>query len=105
METDDERRLRLKKLVQLGKERGYLTFQDLKENLPEDIVGSEQINGIISMINDMGIKMDYIDDYIRVDYKKLPVSAKHEYPSIAVNVGEIVCKNNLGEAANDEGYN
>jgi hypothetical protein len=57
------------------------------------------------MINDMGIKMDYIDDYIRVDYKKLPVSVKHEYPSIAVNVGEIVCKDNLGEAANDEGYN
>jgi hypothetical protein len=53
----------------------------------------------------MGIKMDYIDDYIKVDYKKLAASVKHEYSSIAVSFGEIVCKDNLGEAANDEGYN
>jgi RNA polymerase primary sigma factor len=52
-----ERRERLKKLVLLGKERGYLTYAELNEHLPDDVSKSGQIAGIVGMINDMGIEV------------------------------------------------
>jgi RNA polymerase primary sigma factor len=51
----EERRTRLKSLIVLGKERGYLTFAEINDHLPDEIQESEQIEGIVSMINDMGI--------------------------------------------------
>ncbi len=51
----DARRMRLKTLIVLGKERGYLTYAEINDHLPEDMLDAEQIEGIISMINDMGI--------------------------------------------------
>ena len=50
----EERRTRLKALIVLGKERGYLTFAEINDHLPE-MLEVEQIEGIVSMINDMGI--------------------------------------------------
>ncbi|MBW8189681.1 RNA polymerase sigma factor RpoD [Neiella marina] len=47
----------LKLLVQKGKEQGYLTYAEVNDHLPADIVDSDQIEDIISMINDMGIKV------------------------------------------------
>ncbi len=55
--TAEERRTRLKTLIVLGKERGYLTFSEINDHLPDDVQGSEQIDGIIGMINDMGIQV------------------------------------------------
>lgn len=51
----EERRARLKTLIVLGKERGYVTFAEINDHLPDEIQESEQIEGIVSMINDMGI--------------------------------------------------
>jgi len=51
----EERRTRLKTLIVLGKERGYLTYAEINDHLPDEIQESEQIEGIVSMINDMGI--------------------------------------------------
>ena len=53
----DERRSRLKSLIILGKERGYLTYSEINDHLPDDVQNSEQIDGIIGMINDMGIQV------------------------------------------------
>ena len=53
----DERRSRLKSLIILGKERGYLTYAEINDHLPDDVQNSEQIDGIIGMINDMGIQV------------------------------------------------
>jgi RNA polymerase primary sigma factor len=53
----EERRTRLKSLVVLGKERGYLTYAEINDHLPDDVQNSEQIDGIIGMINDMGIQV------------------------------------------------
>ncbi len=53
----DERRTRLKTLIVLGKERGYLTYAEINDHLPDDVQNSEQIDGIIGMINDMGIQV------------------------------------------------
>ncbi len=53
----DARRSRLKTLIVLGKERGYLTYAEINDHLPDDVQDSEQIDGIIGMINDMGIQV------------------------------------------------
>jgi len=50
----EARRTRLKALIGLGKERGYLTYAEINDHLPE-MLEAEQIEGIVSMINDMGI--------------------------------------------------
>jgi RNA polymerase primary sigma factor len=47
----------IKLLIAKGKEQGYLTFAEVNDHLPEDIVDSDQIEDIISMINDMGIQV------------------------------------------------
>ncbi|EGR0350303.1 RNA polymerase sigma factor RpoD [Vibrio vulnificus] len=47
----------LKLLVIRGKEQGYLTYAEVNDHLPAEIVDSEQVEDIIQMINDMGIKV------------------------------------------------
>ena len=47
----------IKLLIAKGKEQGYLTFAEVNDHLPQDIVDSDQIEDIIRMINDMGIKV------------------------------------------------
>ena len=45
----------LRELIARGKEQGYLTYAEVNDHLPNDIVDSEQIEDIVNMINDMGI--------------------------------------------------
>ncbi len=45
----------LKLLIKRGKEQGFLTYAEVNDHLPQDIVDPEQIDEIIGMINDMGI--------------------------------------------------
>ncbi len=45
----------LKELIAKGKEQGYLTYKEVNDHLPNDIVDPEQIEDIVNMINDMGI--------------------------------------------------
>ncbi|WP_102797408.1 RNA polymerase sigma factor RpoD [Bowmanella denitrificans] len=47
----------IKLLIAKGKEQGYLTFAEVNDHLPQDIVDSDQIEDIIRMINDMGIQV------------------------------------------------
>ncbi|MDJ0657469.1 MAG: RNA polymerase sigma factor RpoD [Xanthomonadales bacterium] len=47
----------LKLLITRGKEQGYLTYSEVNDHLPDDIVDPEQIEDIINMINDMGIQV------------------------------------------------
>lgn len=53
----EQQRSRLKELIARGKEQGYLTYAEVNDHLPADIADPEQIEDIISMINDMGIKV------------------------------------------------
>ncbi len=55
MEQNPQSQLKL--LVAKGKEQGYLTYAEVNDHLPEDIVDSDQIEDIIQMINDMGIQV------------------------------------------------
>ena len=47
----------LKELITKGKEQGFLTYAQVNDHLPDDIVDPEQIEDIINMINDMGIQV------------------------------------------------
>jgi RNA polymerase primary sigma factor len=53
----DDRRVRLKSLIVLGKERGFLTYAEINDHLPENMLDAEQLEGVVSMINDMGIQV------------------------------------------------
>ena len=57
MAGNAQQQSRLKELIARGKEQGYLTYAEVNDHLPEDIADPEQVEDIISMINDMGIKV------------------------------------------------
>jgi len=54
LEQNDEQS-QLKLLIAKGKEQGFLTYHEVNDHLPDDIVDPEQVEDIINMINDMGI--------------------------------------------------
>ncbi|HZX22909.1 MAG TPA: RNA polymerase sigma factor RpoD [Woeseiaceae bacterium] len=51
----NDKQSQLKLLIARGKEQGYLTYAEVNDHLPNDIVDPEQIEDIVNMINDMGI--------------------------------------------------
>jgi len=51
----ERRRTQIKNLINMGKERGFLTYAEINDQLPENIVDPEAIEGIIATFNDMGI--------------------------------------------------
>jgi len=53
----NQQQSRLKELISRGKEQGYLTYAEVNDHLPEDIASPDQIEDIIAMINDIGIKV------------------------------------------------
>jgi RNA polymerase primary sigma factor len=50
-----DRQSQLKNLIALGKEKGFLTYAEVNDHLPDDVVDPEQIEDVVNMINDMGI--------------------------------------------------
>jgi RNA polymerase primary sigma factor len=56
-EDAETRRMRLKTLIKLGKDRGFLTYAEINDHLPDDLVDAEQIEAIISTFGDMGIQV------------------------------------------------
>ena len=57
MSATAQQQSRLKELIALGREQGYLTYSEVNDHLPEDISDPEQVEDIIGMINDMGISV------------------------------------------------
>ncbi len=53
--NQDQQQSKLKSLIAKGKEQGFLTYHEVNDHLPDDIVEPDQIDSIINMINDMGI--------------------------------------------------
>jgi RNA polymerase primary sigma factor len=54
---NENQQSQLKELITKGKEQGFLTYAQVNDHLPDDIVDPEQIEDIINMINDMGISV------------------------------------------------
>jgi len=57
MSAQAQQQSRLKELIARGREQGYLTYAEVNDHLPEDISDPEQVEDIISMINDVGINV------------------------------------------------
>jgi len=57
VDQQEQQHSRLKELIARGKEQGYLTYAEVNDHLPADIADPEQIEEIIGMINDMGIRV------------------------------------------------
>ncbi len=55
--SNEQSQSQLKALITRGKEQGFLTYSEVNDHLPEDITDPDQIEDIISMINDMGISV------------------------------------------------
>ncbi|MFL6642551.1 MAG: RNA polymerase sigma factor RpoD, partial [Paraburkholderia graminis] len=55
VEELEERRSKLRALIKLGKERGFLTYAEINDHLPDNFTETEAIEGIISTFNDMGV--------------------------------------------------
>src|SRR5690625_1761573 len=56
-ENAQQHQSRIRDLIARGKEQGYLTYAEVNDHLPEDISDPDQVEDIIQMINDMGIKV------------------------------------------------
>lgn len=58
--NQEQKQSQIKQLIAKGKAQGYLTYAEVNDHLPSDIVDPEQIDDIISMIADMGIQVDEV---------------------------------------------
>jgi RNA polymerase primary sigma factor len=58
--NQEQQQSQIKQLIAKGKAQGYLTYAEVNDHLPSDIVDPEQIEDIISMISDMGIQVNEV---------------------------------------------
>src|ERR1051325_3617939 len=54
--SQEEVELRVNTLIDLGKSRGYLTYEELNEKLPDEVVPPGKVDSLLMMIGEMGIK-------------------------------------------------
>lgn len=57
MTNKEERNRRIKQLIQLSNEKGFLTYEDINEILPDDVVSSEEIDSILILLRSMDIEI------------------------------------------------
>ncbi|MBU2984886.1 RNA polymerase sigma factor RpoD [Saccharophagus degradans] len=57
MSEQAKKQSRIKELINRGREQGYLTYDEVNDHLPDDISDPDQVEDIIQMINDMGIRV------------------------------------------------
>ena len=57
MTDKEERNRRIKQLIQLSNEKGFLTYEDINENLPDDVVTGEEIDSILILLRSMDIEI------------------------------------------------
>jgi len=65
----DEKMTEVQHLISVGKEKGYLTYEELNNALPEDIISSDEMDSIMMMFGEMDI--DIIDHVEEENYQKL----------------------------------
>ena len=110
----DERQSQLKLLIARGKEQGYLTYAEVNDHLPSEIVDPEQIEDIVNMINDMGIpvyeKAPDAESLLLTDATAAPdeeaveeaTAASHALTSEADTLSRLISRFELGAAAKQQ---
>ncbi len=84
-ENDKEKQIsQIRTLIALGKDKGFLTYEEVNDYLPNDIIDSDQISDIIQMIGDMGIQV-----YDMVNDSEVPMLSEPTIGDIAEDVSEV----------------
>src|SRR6195952_1245783 len=68
--SQEEVDLRVKILLDMGTSRGFLTYEELNEKLPDEVVSPDKLDSLLMMIDEMGIKL--IDEYDVADFTAKP---------------------------------
>src|SRR5215207_7479175 len=68
--SQEEVDLRVNNLLGMGTSRGFLTYEELNEKLPDEVVSPDKLDSLLMMIDEMGIKL--IDEHDIGDYVKQP---------------------------------
>ncbi len=68
--SQEEVDLRVQTLLNMGTSRGYLTYEELNERLPDEVVSPDKLDSLLMMIDEMGIKL--IDEADIGEYQKAP---------------------------------
>src|SRR5215469_5992317 len=84
--SQEEVDLRVKALLDLGTSRGFITYEELNERLPDEVVSPDKLDPLLMMIDEMGIKL--IDEADIGEYQKAPKNRKKS--ERAAEVDEIV---------------
>jgi hypothetical protein len=66
--SQEEADRRVQVLLDLGVSRGYLTYEELNEKLPDEVVSPDKLDTLLMRIDEMGIKL--IDEFDIADYQK-----------------------------------
>src|ERR1041385_7407191 len=72
--SQEEVELRVNTLIGLGKSRGYLTYDELNERLPDEVVSPDKLDSLLMMIDEMGIKL--IDELDITEYQQKATKGK-----------------------------
>src|SRR5437016_12317469 len=70
--SQEEADARVNVLLDMGKSRGFLTYEELNEKLPDEVVSPDKLDSLLMMIDEMGIKL--IDEHDIGDFIKGPKS-------------------------------
>jgi len=93
---------RVKAILDLGTSRGYLTYEELNEKLPDEVVSPDKLDSLLMMIDEMGIRLideSDIGEYVKQPRKREPKSVKEE-PEVVEDVdGEEIDLNLEAELA------
>src|SRR4051794_41110094 len=68
--SQEEADSRVQALLTLGTSRGFLTYEELNEKLPDEVVSPDKLDSLLMMIDEMGIKL--IDEADIGEYQKQP---------------------------------
>ena len=68
MKRSRKRLAEVERLIHIGKEKGYLTYDEVNKHLPADLLSRYQMDDVMSMFGDMDIEI--IDSGIKIKYQK-----------------------------------
>src|SRR5450432_1113462 len=68
--SQEEADNRVRILLDMGTSRGYLTYEELNEKLPDEVVSPDKLDSLLMMIDEMGIRL--IDEADVGEYAKGP---------------------------------
>jgi RNA polymerase primary sigma factor len=76
----------LKRLIDIGKDKGYITYEELNDDLPEEVVSSDYIDDLMIMFEEMNILV--IDEATRVELEKAKRAKKKQEKTVEKEIFE-----------------